>query len=133
MTPEEVERLRQDADEWEKEYRDKVFRCPFCFEAVICYEDMDTPAGDTMDGGFCENCGAAFAYDRTGKRGGDIYMDAVALAYEWDYDKAVEGAEGGYEEAIVRYNPRVGKYLLGEGDRRDRSPSYVFIKRKKAG
>ncbi len=113
----------------DKEYRDKVFRCPFCLENIRCITKMDTPFGATLEGGCCMNCGARFAVDHTGKNQGELYMDTLAWAFDWDFDAAISAEEGTYEEAVVRFNPKIAKYLLGDADRLDRSPKYIFIKR----
>ncbi len=113
----------------EKEYRGKVFRCPFCLANILNIVNMDTPFGATLEGGKCVCCGAVFAVDRSGKNQGEIFMDTLAFAFDWDFDAAIEADPGSYEEAVVRFNPKVAKFLLGEAERVDRSPKYIFIKR----
>ncbi len=113
----------------DKEYRGKVFRCPFCLADILDIADMDTPFGATLEGGTCVSCGAVFSVDHTGKNQGELYMDTLAYAFGWDFDAAIEAEEGSYEEAVVRFNPKVAKFLLGDAGRMDRSPKYIFIKR----
>jgi hypothetical protein len=81
-----------------------------------------------MEGGKCA-CGAVYASDHSAKNQGEIFMDTLALAFDWDFDAAINAKEGDYEEVVVRFNPRVAKYLLGEGERRDRSARYYFVRR----
>jgi hypothetical protein len=111
-----------------EEYRETVLKCPFCLAALGSPAEIDTPFGDTVEGGFC-GCGSAFVFDRTGRLLGEAYTSALALAYNWDYDAAFGAGEGEYEEAVVSYNTRWQKYILGDGGRFDRSPKYYFIKR----
>ncbi len=63
---------------------------------------------------------------------GEAFTEALVMAFEWDYDAAFSAPEGSYEEGVVRFNPRVTQFLLGEGDARDRSPRFYFVRRKKA-
>jgi hypothetical protein len=123
--------IREDPKEWAKEYRDKFLKCPFCFERILDFRKIDTPFGDTHDGGSCSNCGAVYIYDRTGRLLGEAFMETIAMAYDWDYDKALEGADGGYEEATVRYEGQSGRYFLGDEGRLTRSAKYCFIRRLK--
>jgi hypothetical protein len=112
------------------EYRERILKCPFCMTPLSGEVEIDTPFGDTIEGGFC-GCGTAFVFDRTGRMLGEAYIDALALAYNWDYDAAFSAAEGEYEEAVVRFNTRVRKYMMEGGGRFDRSPKYYFIRRPK--
>lgn len=113
--------------------RDRILKCPFCERALSGTTPIDTPLGDTVDGGFCP-CGAVFIYDRSGKRQGEAYMDALALAYNWDYEAAVSGGgEGneGFEEASIRYDAKVQMFFDDQGGRSTRDPQFYFIKRKR--
>ncbi len=113
----------------DKEYRGKEFRCPFCLANILHIVNMDTPFGATFEGGGCPSCGAVFSVDHSGKNQGELYMDTLAYAFGWDFDAAIEADPDSYEEAVVRFNPKIAKYLLGEAERADRSPKYIFIKR----
>ncbi len=113
------------------EERSKILQCPFCGEVPTVPVEIDTPFGSTVDGGNCP-CGAVYVYDRTGRMLGEAFSDALALAYEWNYDAAFAAAEGSYEEGVVRFNKRARKFMTGEGDPRDRSARFYFILRKKA-
>lgn len=111
----------------DKEYRDKQFRCPFCLRVICVFGEIDTPFGDTVEGGKCE-CSAVVILDRTGKSAGECYSDALAFAFDWDYDKAFSDESTVYEEAIVRFNSKVGKFLLGDPVGRTRDAQYIFIR-----
>jgi hypothetical protein len=113
-----------------KEYRDKVFRCPFCLLPLYKIYDIETPFGTMVEGGKC-SCGAVFMFNASGKNLGDTYSDVLAFAYDWDFDAAFGAGEGEYEEATVRM--AAGKYLLGDGSVRDRTPKYLFVKRLAPG
>lgn len=123
------DRPLDEAAEREKLYRDRTLRCPFCLSPVELQEGMQASFGGTVDGGRC-GCGAVFVHDRTGRLLGEAYMDALAMAFGWDYDAALGAESGSYEEAVVRFEPRIGKFLLDEGGRFDRSPKYYFVRRK---
>ncbi|MEJ2182476.1 MAG: hypothetical protein P8Y66_03025 [Nitrospirota bacterium] len=111
--------------------RDVVLRCPFCHTALGGPLEVETPFGDTVEGGFC-GCGAAFVFDRSGKKLGEAYMDALSLAFNWDIEAALNSGADGYEEGVVRHDTRSGKYFLGDGGRFDRNPKYYFVRKKKA-
>jgi hypothetical protein len=113
----------------EKEYRDKVLKCPFCLAFIEKVGEVPNPFGQDLDGGECAQCGARFIYERSWRRQGEAYGDAIAYAYDWDYDSVYENVDARYEEAVVRYNNTSGKYLLGEGDFKERTPKYFFIRR----
>lgn len=132
MTPEEkrakrFERARRREERAKEIDRDKILRCPFCKVTIGEIRDIEAPFGSTLEGGACA-CGACFVHDRTGKLLGEAYMDALAMAYDWDYDAALAG-EGGYEEAVIRFDSRFCRYFLGDGGPMDRSAKYYFIKR----
>lgn len=112
------------------DYREKILKCPFCEcpQGAPC--EVKTPFGDSLDAGRC-GCGAIYVYDRSGRKLGEAYSDAIAFAYDWDYDAAFSAGEGEYEEAVIRYDPRSRRYYLGDGTFKDRSPKFYFIKRKK--
>ena len=112
-----------------KEYRDARFRCPFCLADIMFIRPINTPFGVEHEGGNCTECGSVFLFDRTGKNLGELYMDTLSLAFDWDLDAAHAAEEGTYEEAVVRHASGGAKFLLGEGNWRDRSNKYYFIKR----
>jgi hypothetical protein len=121
----DAERLRNAED------RNNILKCPFCAEIPTVPVEIDTPFGGTVDGGNCP-CGAVYVYDRTGRMLGEAFSDALALAFEWNYDSAFSAAEDSYKEGVVRFNKRARKFFSGEGDPRDRSARFYFIRRKKA-
>lgn len=114
----------------DEDYRENLLKCPFCARLVGMPEDIKTPFGDVLEGGSCD-CGAVYVYDRSGRKLGEAYADALVVAYDWDYDAAFSAPEGDYEEAVIRYNARIRRFLSGEGDFRDRSGKFYFIRRKK--
>ena len=121
----DAERLKNAED------RNNILKCPFCAEVPTVPVGIDTPFGSTVDGGNC-SCGAVYVYDRTGRMLGEAFSDALALAFEWNYDAAFSADEGAYEEGVIRFNKKTRKFFSGEGDPRDRSARFYFILRKKA-
>lgn len=113
----------------EKEYRDRFLKCPFCLRALPEVERMTTPFGNDIDAGKCQ-CGAAYVYDYHGKNLGDFYMDAIAMAFDWDYD-AFNDPDKPYEETMVRRHSN-GKYLLGDGGKYNKDPKFIFVRRAEA-
>lgn len=111
------------------EYRETVLKCPFCNEFPEPPGDVKTPFGGAVEGGRC-SCGAIYVLDRTGRMLGEAFSEALAYAFDWDYDAAFSAPEGFYEETVIRFNQRGRKYLMGEGDFKDRFPKFYFIKRK---
>jgi len=110
----------------EKEYRDRFLKCPFCLAAIIDRRKITTPFGNDIEGGRCV-CGAAYVYDYLNKNLGDSYVDAVAMAFEWDYD-ALDDPLRPFEETMVRLHSN-GKYLLGDGGKYDKTPKFIFVRR----
>lgn len=110
----------------EKEYRDRFLKCPFCLAAITDKRRITTPFGNDIDGGRCE-CGSAYVHDYLGKNLGDSFVDAVAMAFEWDYE-AFEDPDKPYEETMVRLHTN-GKYLLGDGGKYDKFPKFIFVRR----
>ena len=109
-----------------KEYRDKFLKCPFCLARLDKPVRMTTTFGNDIDAGKCE-CGAVYVYDVICKSLGDMFMDAVAMAFDWDYD-AYNDPDKPYEETVVRQHS-TGNYLLGDGDRMDKSPKFIFVRK----
>lgn len=111
--------------------RDTVLRCPFCGEVAGVPVDIRTPFGDEIEGGYCD-CGAVYVFDRTGRKLGEAFTEALVLAFDWDYDAAFSAPDGSYEEAVMRFNPRIRKFLEGEGSFNDRCGRFYFVRRKKS-
>jgi hypothetical protein len=109
--------------------RDDILRCPFCLVPIAGHVEIKTPYGGEIDGGKC-NCGTVYVCDRSGRMLGEAFTDAVAMAYDWDFDAAFEHGEESYEEFVIRFDKRVNKFMAGDGGPLDRSPKYYFIKRK---
>jgi|GEM_PF-815307 len=110
--------------------RDKYLKCPLCGQTPGIPSDIDTPFGGEVEGGNCD-CGAVYVYDRTGRMLGEAYSEALVMAFDWDYDAAFSAPEGSFDEGVVRYNGRTNQFFEGEGDVRDRSARFYFVRRKK--
>ena len=92
--------------------------------------EIDTPFGGTVDGNRCA-CGAVYVYDRTGRMLGEAFSEALAMAYDWDYDKAFEAPEEDREEAVINYIAKVRQFVRNEDTRFTKAPRFVFIRRKR--
>jgi hypothetical protein len=104
------------------------FRCPFCDAPLPPPEEIKMQFGET-EGAICP-CGAVYVFDRTGRKLGEAFTEALLLAYEGDYDRAFSAEEGQYEEMVMVYNQKIQRFFLEEG-RLSRGGKYIFIKRKK--
>jgi hypothetical protein len=114
----------------EDKYRERVLTCPFCRTPLGDPVETETPFGNTIEAGFCK-CGTVYVFDRSGRMLGETYTEALALAFNWDYDKAYSGGEL-YEEAIVRYSAKWRRYVLDDDRRMNRDSKYYFIRRQRA-
>ncbi len=112
-------------------YRERVLTCPFCMKPVMPPVAISTPFGDTVDGGICGSCGAVYVYDRSGRMLGEAMTNALAFAYNWDYDAAFHTEGPGYRELVVRFDAKLGKYMLDDDRRSTRDAKYFFVKRNK--
>ena len=112
-------------------YREKILTCPFCMTPVMPPVAIETPFHDTVDGGICGGCGAVYVYDRSGRMLGEAMTNALALAYNWDYDAAFYDEGLGYQDAVVRFDSKLNKFLIDDDRRVDRNPKYFFVKRNK--
>lgn len=105
----------------------KEFRCPFCDR--LLEPPIEIKSGyEVFDGGKCL-CGAVYVYDQTGRKLGEALTQALIYAHNGDYESAFSNEEG-YEEAVIRYNQRLGRFLPGDGGRLERSPKFYFLKLK---
>ncbi len=113
--------------------RYRVLTCPFCGRLLEEPRTIEMRFGETT-GGWCE-CGAVYAYDETGRMLGEAFNDALALLYNEDYDAAQNASETGYQEEIVSFDKRLGRYFRGPGapgggrGLLDRRPKYLFLKK----
>jgi len=106
----------------------REFRCPFC-ESLLAPPTELRSGLEVFEGGRCTTCSAVYVYDRTGRMLGEALSIALIFANNGDYDKAF--SEGGeYEEAVLRYNPRLNIFSLGDGGRLDRSQKFFFLRLK---
>ncbi len=111
----------------EKEYRDRFLKCPFCLATMKAPRRINTPFGNDVDAGRCYECGSAYVFDSLCKNLGDSYVDAIAYAFDWDYD-AIDDDEKTFEDCVVRKHTN-GKFLLGDGGKYDKSPKFMFVRR----
>jgi hypothetical protein len=82
--------------------------CPFCSEKVPRPGPVEPALGPRQGvaGGRCR-CGALYLLDATGKEGGQVLVDGLALLYGGDLSLAMSLAAGtDYEVKDLGYNPR---------------------------
>jgi len=105
-----------------------ALECPFCGQALE--PPAEVKAGfETFEGGRCA-CGAVYVYDRTGRKLGEAMMEALLLINDGDYDKAFSAEEGGYEEEVVTFYERLGRFAAGRDRFGERAPKFYFLRRK---
>ncbi len=113
--------------------RHRVLTCPFCGRVPEEPHTMQLRFGE-ITGGRCE-CGAVYAYDETGRLLGEAFNDALTLLYNEDYDAAQNASEADYQEEIISFDKRLGRYFRGPGGAEgvgallDRRPKYLFLKK----
>ncbi len=113
--------------------RRRVLTCPFCGRVPEEPHKINMRFGETT-GGRCE-CGAVYAYDETGHLLGEAFNDALTLLYGEDYEAAQSASEGAYQEEMISFDRRLGRYFRGNeaaggiGGLLDRRPKYVFLKK----
>jgi hypothetical protein len=92
-----------------KLFRDRSLppRCPFCRAEILRPVELEGGQWYDFAGGFCD-CGAVFAHDPTARNGGAVLLQALVMAADGDWEKALDLAPGeDYDEGLVRhYNAR---------------------------
>ena len=106
-------------------------RCPFCGQPFGRPPEVNPKREGDFYKWLCQ-CGAIGAYDTTGHNLGDALMEAIAFAYDDDWDKALSmEADQDYE---IRYVDcyRAGEHRVLGGDRTYGSglAAFVFVKLK---
>ncbi len=88
-----------------REGRDPV--CPFCQTKLGRPKTIKLNVMEEAEGGTCGSCGAIYVVDQTGKRGGEVMLQALGMAAETlskDLMEMVPGED--YEEAVLNYDWR---------------------------
>lgn len=107
-----------------------VLKCPFCGGPVEEAVEMVGRFGNTFSGGKCQ-CGAIYVFDQSGHNLGDAYVDALALAYEGDLDKAWSmSPEEDYSVKELTYDKRRNRLTAEAPGRGKPMATYMFIKVK---
>ena len=81
--------------------------CPFCQTGLDRPKTITLNVMEDVLGGTCRTCGAIFAVDQTGKRGGEVMLQALNMAAERlskDVSEMVPGED--YEEFVLSYDWR---------------------------
>ncbi len=108
--------------------RYRVFTCPFCEGQPESPHAIRMHFGE-MVGGRCR-CGAVYAYDETGRMLGEAFVNAITYLYGDNYDKAFSVTEDEYEECIITYDRRLGRYHTSSSVL-DHSSKFLFLKKTK--
>lgn len=106
-------------------------RCPFCGELFGRPPEVDPK----REGDFYKwpcSCGAIGAYDVTGHNLGDALMEAIALAYDDDWEKALAmEPDKNYEiRYIDGYHAGDHRVLCGDKTYKSGLAAFVFVKLK---
>lgn len=106
-----------------------VLDCPFCNNVLDDPQEIKTDIGSTFSGGRCA-CGAVFAYDRSGHNLGEAYVDVLAYACNYDWDRAWSLVpEEDYEIRELSHDRRRNRFTRQQGRN---IPTFLFIRLKKA-
>jgi hypothetical protein len=104
-----------------------ILRCPFC-DRPIEEPDEIRNRFSSFTGGKC-GCGAVYAFDRSGHRLGDAYVDALVYACDDYWDRAWSLIpDEDYEVRELRYDSRRNKFSRSQ---RRTQPTYLFVMVKK--
>jgi hypothetical protein len=104
---------------------DAVLRCPFCEEPIGALDEITTRFGNSFTGGTC-SCGTVYVYDGSGHNLGEAYVDALAYACDWDWDRAWSlQPEVDYDIQELSADTRRNKFLTA---RRGSKCTYLFIR-----
>lgn len=103
--------------------------CPFCGRLIDVPREIKTALGDNILGGRCE-CGAVYAFDRSGRNLGQTYVDVLNFACEGRYDNPWELIPGeDYQEALLYYDPK-NHTLTDRGGRSQENMCFILLKNK---
>lgn len=96
--------------------REVPVACPFCESRVP--RPTKLPEADQFVGGRCQ-CGALYVFDETGREGGQILVEGLAILCDGDLDRAMGLSAGrDYEVKDLGYRARshsVEPKALGHG------------------
>lgn len=107
-----------------------ILDCPFCSRVLDEPREITTDIGSTFSGGRCA-CGAVFVYDRSGHNLGDAYVDVMAYACDYDWERAWSLVPGeDYEIQELNHDTRRNKYTRAQ---RRNIPTFLFVRLKKGG
>ncbi len=113
--------------------RYRALTCPFCGRLPEEPHKIEMRFGETI-GGRCD-CGAVFVNDETGRLLGEAFNDALVMLYHEDYDAAQNASEMDYEEEIISFDKKLGRYFQGPdtgrsgGGMLNRRSKYLFLKK----
>src|SRR4030066_799493 len=90
-------------------------KCPFCHHVVEQPRDLKEKKLREFPLGFCEHCGAVYAYDATGYNRGAAFLEALLFACNYDDYVAFSLSAGeDFADAVIEnYDPMTHKIIPG--------------------
>jgi hypothetical protein len=106
-------------------------KCPFCHHFFEQPRELKERKPREFPLGFCEHCGAVYAYDATGYNRGAAFLEALLLACNYDdYFAFSLSAGADFSDAVIEnYDPGTHKVIPGRtfGDRSIRG-ALIFVR-----
>jgi len=106
-------------------------RCPFCRHVFEQPRDLKERKLREFPLGFCEHCGAVYAYDATGYNRGAAFLEALLFACNYDdYVAFSLSAEEDFADAVIEnYDPMTHKVIPGRTfDDRSIRGALIFVR-----
>jgi hypothetical protein len=106
--------------------RPKHLQCPYCDNFLRAPVDINFKTME-ITGGIC-TCGAIYAYDRTGRNLGGIFMDALVFVCKGNIDKSLALNPEDYDTADYDYD--IHTNMLGRTSKTGKAGKLVFVRLK---
>jgi HEAT repeat protein len=106
-------------------------RCPFCRHVFEQPRDLKERKLREFPLGFCEHCGAVYAYDATGYNRGAAFLEALLFACNYDDYVAFSLSAGeDFADAVIEnYDPMTHKVIPGRTfDDRSIRGALIFVR-----
>src|SRR4030043_948615 len=106
-------------------------RCPFCRHVFEQPRDLKERKLREFPLGFCEHCGAVYAYDTTGYNRGAAFLEALLFACHYDDFVAFSLSAGeDFADAVIEnYDPMTHKVIPGRTfDDRSIRGALIFVR-----
>jgi len=106
-------------------------KCPFCHHVIEQPRDLKERKLREFPLGFCEHCGAVYAYDATGYNRGAAFLEALLFACNYDDYVAFSLSAGeDFADAVIEnYDPITHKVIPGRTfDDRSIRGALIFVR-----